>query len=401
MVGFLEREKVRDRPTRLPKLAGSLLEFGCVGFIVAFSRFDTDQLTETRQCTTHLAAFGKACFTDTELPSFFKGALFGDLLKKAVGHGQNITHRTASRAVFEHLEETFFAAGIVEALNDAAQAELGHLHADVARGDLLHRVGLIENHKVIRKKKPSRAVLCVLHTVQQREEQSVVEDDHFRIRDTAAQVLIKTSAARAACLRGAKVLLAAHLLPYGGIRLLQEIAQGAILRLHAPLADALQLGMLGSGKQLLRLRKCAGQARRAEIILPPLEQYRLELVGNDFLHERNVLEHELLLQRDRVGADHRLALRPHRMQRRRHQVGEGFSNACACFDHKMPARLDRSRHRTCHALLLCAVFKRCSARQNTGLRENPLYLALERRGRANLKILADRNHRNILEFHEP
>ena len=45
-------------------------------------------------------------------------------------------------------------------------AELGYLHTDVARGDLLHRMRLIENHEVIRKKKPAGAVLCVLHTIQ-------------------------------------------------------------------------------------------------------------------------------------------------------------------------------------------------------------------------------------------
>ena len=371
-----------------------------MGFILAFSRFDTDQLAEARQCAAHLSALGEPCFADTELPSFFEGALFGDLLKKAVGHGQDITHRMACGAVFEHLEETFFAAGIVEALNDPAQSELRHLHANVARGDFLHRVGLIENHKVIRKKKPARAVLCVLHTIQQREEQGVVEDDHFRIRHSAAQVLIKTSASRATCLRGAEVLLAAHFLPHGGIRLLQKIAQGAILCLHAPLADALQFCMLGRGEQFFRLRERAGQARGAEVILAPLQQYRLELVGDDFLHERNVLEHQLLLERDRMGADHCLALRPHRMQRRRHKVGEGFPNASARFDHEVPARLNRSSHRSSHALLLGAVFKRCRARENAGLRENPLHLALKRRGRANLKILSDRNHRDILETRE-
>ena len=44
----------------------------------------------------------------------------------------------------------------------------------MARGDFFHRVGLIENHKVIRKKKSTRAVLCVLHTIQEREKKRVV-----------------------------------------------------------------------------------------------------------------------------------------------------------------------------------------------------------------------------------
>ena len=400
MVGFLEREKVRDRRAGRTQLAGGLLEFGGVGFILAFSGFDANQLTETRQGAAHLSTFGKACFADAELPSFFKGALFADLLKKALSHRQDIAHCTARGAIFEHLKETFFAAGIVEALNDAAQAELRHLHADVARSDLLHRVSLIENHKVIRKKKPAGAVLCVFHTIQQREKQGVVEDNHFRIRHAAAQVLIKTSASRGACLRCAQMLLAAHLLPHGGIRLLQKIAQRPILRLHAPLADALQLGMLRRGEQFLRLRQRAGQTRGAEVILPPFEQYRLELFGDDFLHERNVLEHELFLERDRVGADHGLALRPHSVQRCRHQVGEGFSNARARLNHEMPARLNRSSYRSCHALLLRAIFKRCRTRENAGLRENLLHLALKRRGRANLKILPDRNHRDILETRE-
>ena len=276
-----------------------------------------------------------------------------------------------------------------------------HLHADVAGGDLLHGVGLVENNEVIREKKPASAVLRILHRIEECEKQGVIEDDHFGVGHAAAQVLIKTSASRAACLRGAEVLLAANLLPHGGIRLLQKIAQGAVLRLHAPFPNALQLGMLGRGEQFLRLIQRAGEARGAQIILPPLQQHRLELIGDDLLHEWNVLKHELLLQRDRMGADHRLALRPHRMERRRHQVGKGFSNARARLDHHVTTGLDRPRNGPRHALLLGAVFKRGRSREDAGFRKNSFHLALERRGRANLKILSDRNHRDILETHEP
>ena len=266
----------------------------------------------------------------------------------------------------------------------------------MTRGDLLHSVGLVENHEVVGKKQPARAVLGILDAVEQREEQRVVEHHHAGIRHAAAQGLIETPARRAAGLRRAKMLLAPHLLPHGRIGLLEKITQRAVFCGKTPLADALQLGVLRRGEQILRLRDRPREPRRAEIILAAFQQHRLELLGEDLLHERNVFEHELLLQRDRVSGNDGLLFCANRVERGGDQIGEGFANTRAGLHHEMRSGFESPRDSSGHALLLGAVFKSTALRKPSSLGKNLLHLALKRRGRGSVEILADRNHRGML-----
>jgi len=247
--------------------------------------------------------------------------------------------------------------------------------------------------EVVCEKEPARAVLGILDPVQQREEEGVVQDDDLGGRDAAAERLVETAAGGAAGFRRAKVLLAADLFPDGGVGLLEEIAERAVARGEAPLADALEFGVLDRREEVLRLREGAGEAGGAEEIVAALQQDGLELARHDFLHERNVLEHELLLQGDGVGRDDRLALRAERVEHGGDKVGEGFPDARARLDDDVGAAFQRSGNGARHALLLGAVFERCGAREDARLGKDGLDLELERRRGAEFGIVAERNHR--------
>ena len=267
----------------------------------------------------------------------------------------------------------------------------------MARGDLLHRVGLVENHEVVRKKQASRAVLGIIHSVEKREEERMVQHHHPRIRHAAAERLVVTSTRRTTGLRSAKMLFAPHLFPHHRIGLFEKVAQRAVLGRKTPLADALQLGMLGRGEQIFRLRDRASESGRAEVVLAAFQQHRLELLGEDLLHERNVFEHELLLQRNRVGRNDGLLFRANRVERGWNQIRERLSNTRAGLDHQMRPGFQGPGDGTRHALLLGAVFKSSPFGEPAGFGKNVLHLELKRRGLGSMEVLADRNHRGTLE----
>ncbi len=98
----------------------------------------------------------------------------------------------------------------------------------------------------------------------------------------------------------------------------------------------------------------ARAALAAAVILPPLQQRRLELHRQQRLQRRDVLIDELLLEIDRVRGNHRLPPRAHGVQDRWNQVGERFPDARSRLHHEMPAALERPRHGARHFLLLLA-----------------------------------------------
>ena len=394
---ILQLQKIHNPRARLAELAGGILQLGGVRFVLALAGLDANQLAKSRQRTADLVAIGQAGLTDAKLPAFLEFALRRDLAEKPVRDRQDIRHRTTRRAVFQNLEETFFVPRIVEPLDRTPESELGKFHPDVARGDLFHRVSLVENHKVVRKKQASRAVLGIIHSVEKREEERMVQHHHPRIRHAATEALVVTSARRTTGLRRAKMLFAPHLFPHRRIGLLEKITERAVLCRKTPLADALQLGVLGRGEQIFRLRDRSSESGRAEVVLAAFQQHRLELLGEDLLHERNVFEHELLLQRDRVCGNDGLLFRANRVERGWNQIRERLSNTRAGLDHQMRSGFQGPGDGTRHALLLGAVFKSSPFGKATGLGKNVLHLELKRRGLGSMEVLADRNHRGTLE----
>ena len=78
-----------------------------------------------------------------------------------------------------------------------------------------------------------------------------------------------------------------------------------------------------------------GKARRADVVLPPLKEDRLEVLAEKPLHQRDVFVEKLLLQVDRVGAHQCLAPRSLGMEDGGQQVGEGFTNTGSRLHHEV------------------------------------------------------------------
>ena len=101
--------------------------------------------------------------------------------------------------------------------------------------------------------------------------------------------------------RSAKMRLAANLQPDLRLRLEVQITQGAVTRGLCPLPDRLKLIIFGPREEVTRLLQGPPQPEWAQVILPPLQEHRWQLIADDLAHDRNVLADQLLLQVDRVG----------------------------------------------------------------------------------------------------
>ena len=217
------------------------------------------------------------------------------------------------------LEEPLAGARIVETLDRLTQTVLGERKTKVTRGDLLDGVRLVEDHEVIGEE---IAYPLLLGIAEKGEEESVVEDKHLRRLGATACRLVEAPGIPAAGLRSAEVLLAADLHPELLGDLKRNVAQGSVRSGRRPFADAFEFGALLRCEEISPMAVSACKPRRADIVLPTLQENRLEIPANQSLHQRDVLVEKLLLQVDRVGTHQRLAPRPLRMEDRRQQIGQ-------------------------------------------------------------------------------
>ncbi len=260
---------------------------------------------------------------------------------------------------------------MVEPLERGTQPVLRNGQADLLGRDGLDRVRLVEDHEIVLEQITAvrhlvGVGLFVLHVggglgmllghrrAEQHEKQRVVEHDDLRRVHLPARGLVETAAVRPAGFRRADVRLAAHLRPDGVFRLARQVAERAVGGPQAPVMDLLQRGLLGAGEELVRLLPGAGEAARAEVILPALEQRGLELLVEQLLQDGDVLIDELFLQIDRVRGHDGLALGFQRVHDRRGEVGERFPDARARLDDEVPPVTQRPRHGGGHLLLLRA-----------------------------------------------
>ena len=229
---------------------------------------------------------------------------------------------------------------MIEPLQVEAQAGLRHSQSQLDRRDLFDGVRLVQHREVVREKEAAglfgiiAAVRRLIVGVEQRKKQGVVDHDQPRIGCGLAGFLEKAIAARPAVASRAEVRLAAHLQPDFHLRLETQIAQRAVAGRFRPLADRFQLVVFGAGEKIGRLFEGAPQPQRAQIVLPPLQQHRRQLVAEDFPHDRDVLAHQLLLQIDRVGGNDSLAAGLEGKARGGQQVGQRFSHARARLCHQ-------------------------------------------------------------------
>jgi hypothetical protein len=123
--------------------------------------------------------------------------------------------------------------------------------------------------------------------------------------------------------------------------------------LVGPVLDAVQrVPLLLVGKEPVLPLRGEPEPAQADVVAAALDEHRGELVGNDRVEERQVLLEQLLLQRDRVGADdHPLASLDDAPDRRQ-QIGEALADAGAGLDEQMLAALHRGLDRRGHLELL-------------------------------------------------
>ena len=86
-----------------------------------------------------------------------------------------------------------------------------------------------------------------------------------------------------------------------------------------------------------RLGQEAPPAPQGHVIRPTLEEDRLEVPGQPLAKPREVLGHQLLLQRVGVGRDDDPLAVSHRARDGWDQVREAFAGAGSCLDHERPA----------------------------------------------------------------
>ena len=89
--------------------------------------------------------------------------------------------------------------------------------------------------------------------------------------------------------------------------------------------------------------------------MPALQQNGFKLDRQQLLNKRDILVDQLLLERDRVGRDDRLALGAHGIKSGWYQIGERLSNPGASFNDEVLGRLESARHIAGHLLLLGAI----------------------------------------------
>ena len=191
------------------------------------------------------------------------------------------------------------------------------------------------------------------------EQQVVVHHDHIRLRGGAARLeeeaLLEVRALEAA----AEIGLGRHLVPHLGARRHRQIAERAVRGAPGPRAQGLDL----VEAPLLEHRDRCGhgllEALQAEIVMPSFQQCEAHgLVAQRFLHERQILPHELFLQVDRVGGDDRALLVRRGPPERGHEIGHRLPHPGARFHERHAAAVVHARDALGHRALAGTVFPR-------------------------------------------
>jgi MFS family permease len=129
----------------------------------------------------------------------------------------------------------------------------------------------------------------------------------------------------------AQPALRADVLPDLGIRFDREITQRTILGVATPLFDPTQLRRFRRGEERITLLHGLAKATGAQVIRAPLQHRKTKVHREHLLQNRQVFFHQLLLQINRVGGDHRLLLLPDGEKNGRNQVRKTFTDTSTGF----------------------------------------------------------------------
>lgn len=182
------------------------------------------------------------------------------------------------------------------------------------------------------------------------------------------------------------------MLPDLGIGFHREVAQRTILSGATPLFDPSQLRRFWRGEERITLLHGLAQATGAQVVGAPLQHRKTEIHRKHLLQDRQVFLHQLLLQIDGVGGNHRLLLATNGKQNGRDQVGKTFTDTGAGLHQQMTPILKGRGHGHGHLLLLGAVLEVAGPGKQSALgkdlpnRLHPIGGLLSRRG------VGQRNH---------
>ena len=240
------------------------------------------------------------------------------------------------------------------------------------RSHRFNGMGLVEDYEVVLEK--DTALGIGLDSVEQSEEQGVVEHQHIGPENLLAGALKETDRPQLGLitlettfLGSAQPALGANVLPDLGIGFHREVTQRTILGGATPLFDPTQLGRFRRGKERITLLHGLAQAAGAQVIGAPLQHRKTEIDREHLLQDGQVFLHQLLLQINSVGGDHRLLLAPNGKKNRRNQIRKTFTNTGTSLHKQMLAVLKRRGDSHGHLLLLRAILKVAGPRKQSAL----------------------------------
>jgi hypothetical protein len=196
-----------------------------------------------------------------------------------------------------------------------------------------------------------------VESAEEGEEEGMIENKDVGGEGASAHFLVEAAGVFPAGFWGAEVAFATDLGPDLRVGSFAKIAQGAIAGGKTPFAEAFELDLFGGGEEAFLLSEGTLETGGAEVILSTFEQGGLESHRQDFLHQGDVLVDELFLEVDGVGADEGLAFLGDGMEGCGDEVGEGFADSGAGFDHEGALFLEGSGDGNSHGLLFGPIFK--------------------------------------------
>jgi hypothetical protein len=220
-----------------------------------------------------------------------------------------------------------------ESLEETADPVFGKGEAEMLRGDILQRVGFIEDHKVIGKEVSLLLeVIFGVKSPHEGEKEGVVDDhDRSELRLDAG-LLKKAFGIRSARAGGTDMGFAADLMPDFGIRGEPEVGEGSVFGLLRPFPDPFQLFGLGFKKEIAGISHCPFESTGTKIVLAAFEKDGGEILVEDLSGEGDILMEKLLLKIDRMGRDDRFLVLTARVEDGGDQIPETLADPGPRFD---------------------------------------------------------------------
>ena len=226
-------------------------------------------------------------------------------------------------------DQALTGTGVKKAVEEEADLAVGEAEAEVFAGDGFEVVGFVEDGQGAAGQEGGAG----LTEGEVAEEQGMVGDDEVGGVEPAAGLLIEAGGEAVAAAVGAGVLVGADGFPDGGGGREIEVAEGAVVGLEGPRAEA------GEGVEVVGGVEEGGLsaaglfvAAEAEVIGAALGEDGGEVQAGGAAEEGDVLVDKLLLEGDGVGGEEDLAFVLEGLLESGGEVGETFADAGAGLD---------------------------------------------------------------------